>query len=282
MLFLFIEVKMRLDELILQAIEEDLGHGDITTNYLDLARTNTVAYMIAKAEGIVAGVDVAIRVFKLIDSELRTTVYRKDGDMVKPKDEILRIEGNPSSILKAERTALNFIQRLSGIATKTHNLTKLIEKTGVKLLDTRKTTPLLRRLEKYAVRVGGGYNHRSGLYDMILIKENHIRAAGGISEAVKRVKLHNTTYKIEIEVTNLTELAEAVKAGVDRVMLDNMDVRIIKQAVKKYKNKVELEVSGGINETNIQLYAATGVDFISCGALTHSVKAMDISLLFKE
>jgi nicotinate-nucleotide pyrophosphorylase (carboxylating) len=282
MLFLFIEVKMRLDDLILQAIEEDLGNGDITTNYLDLARTNTVAYMVAKTEGMVAGVDVAIRVFKLLDSELKTTVYRKDGDMVKPFDEILRIEGNPSSILKAERTALNFIQRLSGIATKTHNLTKLIEQTGVKLLDTRKTTPLLRRLEKYAVRVGGGYNHRSGLYDMILIKENHIRAAGGIAEAISRVKLHNTTYKIEIEVTNLLELADAVKAGVDRVMLDNMDVRTIKQAVKKFKNKVELEVSGGINESNIQLYASTGVDYISCGALTHSVKAMDISLLFKE
>jgi nicotinate-nucleotide pyrophosphorylase (carboxylating) len=187
-----------------------------------------------------------------------------------------------AKILKAERTALNFIQRLSGIATKTHNLTKLIEQTGVKLLDTRKTTPLLRRLEKYAVRVGGGYNHRSGLYDMILIKENHIRAAGGIAEAISRVKLHNTTYKIEIEVTNLLELADAVKAGVDRVMLDNMDVRTIKQAVKKFKNKVELEVSGGINESNIQLYASTGVDYISCGALTHSVKAMDISLLFKE
>ncbi len=273
---------MRLDEIILQAIEEDLGNGDITTNYLDLARTNTVAYMIAKAEGIVAGVDIAIRVFKLLDSELKTTIYRKDGDKVKPLDEILRIEGDPSSILKAERTALNFIQRLSGIATKTNQLTKLIENTGVKLLDTRKTTPLLRRLEKYAVRIGGGYNHRSGLYDMILIKENHIRAAGGVTDAINRVKQHNTTYKIEIEVTNLAELADAVKAGVDRVMLDNMDIRTIKQAVKKYKNKVEFEVSGGINETNIMDYSNTGVEFISSGALTHSVKALDISLLFKE
>lgn len=273
---------MRLDELILQAIEEDLGNGDITTNYLDLARTNTVAYMIAKADGIVAGVDVAIRVFKLLDNELKTTVYRKDGDVVKPYDEILRIEGNPSSILKAERTALNFIQRLSGIATKTQSYVKLIEHTNAKLLDTRKTTPLLRRLEKYAVRVGGGFNHRIGLYDMILIKENHIRAAGGVTEAINRVKQHNTSYKIEIEVTNLHELADAVSAGVDRVMLDNMDIRTIKQAVKKYKNKVELEISGGINETNIQLYATTGVDYISCGALTHSVKALDISLLFKE
>ncbi len=273
---------MRLDDLILQAIEEDLGNGDITTNYLDLERTNTIAYMIAKTEGMVAGVDIGIRVFKLLDNELKVTVYRKDGDLVKPREEILRIEGNPSSILKAERTALNFIQRLSGIATKTHNLVKLIASTDVKILDTRKTTPLLRRLEKYAVRVGGGYNHRTGLYDMILLKENHIRAAGGITEAVNRIKLHNTTYKLEIEVTNLTELAEAVKCGADRVMLDNMDVKTIKQAVKKYKGKVELEVSGGINESNIEQYAQTGVDYISIGALTHSVKALDISLLFKE
>jgi len=273
---------MRLDDLLLQAIDEDLGNGDITTNYLDLERTSTIAYMIAKAEGIVAGVEIAIRVFKLLDSEVKTTVYRKDGDQVRPGDEILRIEGNPSSILKAERTALNFIQRLSGIATKTHTLTHLINNTNAKILDTRKTTPLLRRLEKYAVRVGGGYNHRTGLYDMILLKENHLRAAGGIKEAVRRVKLHNTTYKIEVEVTNLKELEEAYQAGVDRIMLDNMDLKIIRQAVKKYKGKVELEVSGGITETTIAQYAETGVDYISIGALTHSVKALDISLLFKE
>jgi nicotinate-nucleotide pyrophosphorylase (carboxylating) len=282
MLFLYIEVKMRLDDLILQALEEDLGNGDITTGYLDLERTNTVAWMIAKAEGMVAGVDIAIRVFKLLDSELKLTVYRKDGDLVKPGEEILRVEGNPSSILKAERTSLNFLQRLSGIATKTHSLVRLIADTDTKILDTRKTTPLLRRLEKYAVRVGGGYNHRTGLYDMILLKENHIRAARGITEAIRRVRLHNTTYKIEVEVTNLKELDEAVKAGVDRVMLDNMDVKDIKKAVKKYKGKVELEVSGGINEANIVQYAGTGVDYISIGALTHSVKALDISLLFKE
>lgn len=273
---------MRLDDLILQAIEEDLGTGDITTGYLDLERTNTIAYMIAKAEGMVAGVEIAIRVFKLLDSELKITVYRKDGDKVKPKDEILRIEGNPSSILKAERTALNFIQRLSGIATKTSLLVSLIAHTDAKILDTRKTTPLLRRLEKNAVRIGGGYNHRTGLFDMILLKENHIRAAGGITEAVQRVKFHNTTYKIEVEVTNLKELAEAYSTGVDRIMLDNMDPKTIRQAVKKYGGKVELEVSGGINESNIVQYAETGIDFISMGALTHSVKALDISLLFKE
>lgn len=273
---------MRLDDLILQAIDEDLGTGDITTHYLDLERTNTIAYMIAKAEGMVAGVDIAIRVFKLLDSELKITVYRKDGDMVKPREEILRVEGNPSSILKAERTALNFIQRLSGIATQTHHLVQLMGSSQTKILDTRKTTPLMRRLEKYAVRVGGGYNHRSGLYDMILLKENHIRAAGGITEAMDRVKVHNTTYKIEVEVTNLKELEEAYKAGADRIMLDNMELKTIRQAVKKYGGKVELEISGGVNETNIADYAATGVDYISVGAITHSVKALDISLLFKE
>ena len=273
---------MQLDELILKSLEEDLGNGDITTTYLDLERRTAIAFMIAKADGIIAGVDIAIRVFKLLDNDIKTTIYRKDGDKVKTRDEILRIEGNPATILKAERTALNFLQRLSGIATQTHNLVSIISDTDTKLLDTRKTTPLLRRLEKYAVRVGGGYNHRIGLYDMILIKENHIRAAGGITEAVRRIKLHNTTYKVEVEVTNLAELKEAYAAGVDRVMLDNMDIKTIKQAVRKYKGKVELEVSGGINQTNILSYAETGVDFLSCGALTHSVKALDISLLFKE
>lgn len=273
---------MRLDDLILQALEEDLGTGDITTGYLDLERTTTTAYMIAKAEGMVAGVDIAIRVFKLLDNELKITVYRKDGDKVKPKDEILRIEGNPSSILKAERTALNFIQRLSGIATKTNKLASLIRHTNAKILDTRKTTPLLRRLEKYAVRVGGGYNHRFGLYDMILLKENHIRAAGGITQALNRIRQHNTTYKIEVEVTTPKELTEAFKSGVDRIMLDNMNIRSITDAVQKYGGKVELEVSGGIDQSNIVEYAETGIDFISMGALTHSVKALDISLLFKE
>jgi len=282
MLFLFIEVKMRLDELLLLALDEDLGNGDITTAYLDLERTNTTAFIIAKAEGVLAGVDIAIRTFRLLDNDIRVTVYRKDGDAVKPKDEVLRLEGNPSSILKAERTALNFLQHLSGIATKTYNLAQLISPYQAKILDTRKTTPLLRRLEKYAVRVGGGFNHRAGLYDMILIKENHIRAAGSITEAVKRIKEHNTTYKLEVEVTDLDELEEAYTCQVDRVMLDNMDVKTVSRAVKKYKGKVEMEVSGGINETNIAAYAATGVDYISMGAITHSIKALDLSLLFKE
>ena len=273
---------MLIDELIRKSLEEDLGTGDITTKYLDLEPINSTAFVIAKAEGVLAGVDIARQVFRLVDSDLKITLYRKDGDKLHPRDEIMRLEGRPGSILQGERTALNFMQRLSGIATKTAHLVSLIAKTDAKLLDTRKTTPLLRSLEKYAVRIGGGYNHRFGLFDMVLIKENHIRACGSITEAVKRIRNHNTTYKIEVEVTNLAELEEAYAAGVDRVMLDNMSPTQVKAAVKKYHKRLETEVSGGITEENILAYAKTGVQFISSGALTHSYKSLDISLLFKE
>lgn len=194
----------------------------------------------------------------------------------------MRVEGRPASILQAERTALNFLQRMSGVATVTRRMVDKISGTKARLLDTRKTTPLLRDLEKYSVRVGGGYNHRQGLFDMIMLKENHLRAAGGITPAVAKIKSQNATYKIEVEVTNQEELAEAVAAKVDRVMLDNMSLKEIRASVKAFKNKVELEVSGGINEENILTYAKTGVQFISSGALTHSYKSLDISLLFKE
>jgi len=273
---------MTLDEIIRASLNEDLGSGDITTAYLDLEPLSSIAFMVAKAEGVIAGTEVARQVFWTIDPELKITLYRKDGDNVKPKDEIMRLEGRPEAILMAERTALNFLQRLSGIATKTARLVSMIEGTGAKLLDTRKTTPMLRMLEKYAVRIGGGYNHRFGLFDMVLLKENHIRACGGISKAVERVKAHNTSYKVEVEVTNPEELEEAYQAGADRIMLDNMTPPQIKAAIKKYRHKVEFEVSGGINEQNILAYAKTGVQYISSGALTHSVQALDISLLFKE
>lgn len=273
---------MFLDEIIRRSLEEDLGSGDITTKYLDLEPTIATAFMIAKAEGVIAGAEIAKMVFKTVDPDLKITLYRKDGDSVVKGDEIMRIEGKPSSILQGERTALNFLQRLSGIATKTNRMVKLIEGTKTKLLDTRKTTPLLRSLEKHAVRIGGGFNHRSGLFDMILIKENHIRAAGGITSAINRVKQHNTTYRIEVEVTNAEEVKEAFTAGVDRIMLDNMSLKEIRAAVKAYGKKVEFEVSGGITEDNILAYARTGVDFISSGALTHSYQSLDISLLFKE
>lgn len=282
MLFFYPGGFMFLDEIIRRSLEEDLGSGDITTKYLDLEPTISTAFMIAKAEGVIAGAEIAKMVFKTVDPDLKITLYRKDGDSVVKGDEIMRIEGKPSSILQGERTALNFLQRLSGIATKTNRMVKLIEGTKTKLLDTRKTTPLLRSLEKHAVRIGGGFNHRAGLFDMILIKENHIRAAGGITSAINRVKQHNTTYRIEVEVTNAEEVKEAFTAGVDRIMLDNMSLKEIRAAVKAYGKKVEFEVSGGITEDNILAYARTGVDFISSGALTHSYQSLDISLLFKE
>lgn len=273
---------MLLDEIIRKSLEEDLGSGDITTRYLDLDPVIETAYMIAKAEGILAGIDIARQVFKMVDNDLKITLYRKDGDRVKPKDEIMRVEGKPASILQAERTALNFLQRLSGIASQTRRMTEAMSGTKTRLLDTRKTTPLLRSLEKYAVRIGGGLNHRHGLFDMIMLKENHIRAAGGITKAVQKIAAHNASYKVEVEVTNLEELAEAVAAQVDRVMLDNMSLKDIRAAVKRFGKKVELEISGGVTEENIMQYAKTGVHYISSGALTHSYKSLDISLLFKE
>jgi len=282
MLFFCLGGSVFIDEIIRKGLEEDIGSGDITTRYLDLEPQNNIAYIIPKEEGVLAEVDVARLVFRMVDPELKIVLYNKDGDKIMPNEEIMRLEGRPSSILQGERTALNFLQRLSGIATKTAKFVSLLEGTNVKLLDTRKTTPLLRSLEKYAVRVGGGYNHRFGLFDMVLIKENHIRACGSITEAVNRIRKHNTSYKIEVEVTNLKEVDEAAKAKVDRVMLDNMTPAQIRKAVKKYKDILEFEVSGGITEENIRSFAETGVQFISSGALTHSYKSLDISLLFKE
>jgi len=273
---------MDLKEIIRLALAEDIGSGDITSRYLDLDPVSAQAFMIAKAPGILAGVDIAKQVFKTVDPDLKITIYRKDGDPVAPREEILRVEGKAASILQGERVALNFLQRLSGIATQTHAMAQHLRGTPTRLLDTRKTTPLLRGLEKYAVRVGGGYNHRFGLYDMIMLKENHIRACGSITEAVRRIKLHNTSYKVEVEVTNAEELAEAVACGVDRVMLDNMDIPSIRAAVKKFGKKVEMEISGGVTLENIRNYARAGVHYISSGSITHSYRSLDISLLFKE
>lgn len=273
---------MLIEDIIRKSLLEDLGSGDITTRYLDLEPSTSIAYMIAKADGIIAGAEIAKMVFKEVDADLKVTLYRKDGDPVQTGEEIMRIEGRPASILQAERTALNFLQRLSGIASKTNRMVKALGNSKTKLLDTRKTTPLLRDLEKYAVRVGGGFNHRHGLYDMIMLKENHIRAAGGITNAVNKINQHNCTYRVEVEVTNLEEVAEAVACKVDRVMLDNMSLKDIRIAVKTYKKQIEFEVSGGVNEENILSYARTGVQYISSGALTHSYKSLDISLLFKE
>lgn len=273
---------MRIEEMIALALDEDLGTGDLTTRYLDLPKKDTTAYLVAKQEGIICGLEVAYKTFMQVDNTIRWVAYKKDGDQVVKGDNIAKIEGYSSSILQGERVALNFLQRMSGIATLTNQHVQLIKPYKAKLLDTRKTTPLLRILEKYAVRTGGGYNHRFGLYDMIMIKENHIRAAGSITEAVTRINKHNTSYKIEVEVTNLKELNEAIACKVDRVMLDNMSLEQIKEAVSLFGSSIEMEVSGNVKLHTIEAIAATGVDYISSGSLTHSFNSLDISLLFKE
>jgi nicotinate-nucleotide pyrophosphorylase (carboxylating) len=273
---------MQLEQLISLALDEDIQTGDITTEYLELTRGTIEAFLVAKAEGVLAGLPVMVKTFHMVDHNTSVVLYKKDGDRVKQGDEIARIEGNAASILRSERVALNFLQRLSGIATMTRTMVDAVSGTGVKVLDTRKTTPLLRSLEKYAVRMGGGFNHRFGLYDMIMLKENHIRSAGGITQAVQNVKKYNTTYKIEVEVTNLAECTEAYNCGIDRIMLDNMSLEDMRKAVDLYSGKVELEASGNVRLETIRSIAETGVDFISSGALTHSFRSLDISLLFKE
>jgi nicotinate-nucleotide pyrophosphorylase (carboxylating) len=264
------------------ALDEDIGTGDITTEYLELPKRNSVAFLVAKADCILCGIDIAFETFRVVDEHIKCIAYKRDGDWLQKGDTLAKIEGYSSSILSAERVALNFLQKLSGIATITNAFVGKLSGTKTKLLDTRKTTPLHRKLEKYAVRTGGGHNHRFGLYDMILIKENHIRAAGSITNAVQLVKSKNTSYKIEIEVTNLTELDEAVSNGVDRIMLDNMSVEQMSVAVARYTGQVEFEASGNVTLDTIEQIATTGVDYISTGSITHSVKAADISLLFQE
>ena len=273
---------MRLDDVIKLALEEDIRHGDVTAENLGINGKSCKAAFIAKDNGILAGIDIVNQVFESIDPALEVKCLLHDGDEIREQDRIAEVSGNALSILKAERVALNFLQRMCGISTLTNKMVKKIEHTGCKLLDTRKTTPLLRALEKYAVRIGGGYNHRFGLYDMVMLKENHIRAVGGIRQAVSQIRFQTNSYKIEVEVTNLHELQEAANCNVDRIMLDNMSLEDMEKAVKMIKGKIELEASGNINLQTIQRIAETGVDFISSGAITHSYQSFDISLLFEE
>ncbi len=273
---------MDIDEIIRYAIKEDLGYGDITTDNLNLENKIIEADFIAKQDGILAGIFLIKKIFGFIDATIEINILKNDGEPIKKGQIFATIKGAASSILKAERVTLNFIQRLSGIATLTNKFTKKIKNYKVKILDTRKTTPLLRELEKYAVKVGGGYNHRFGLFDMILIKENHIRSAGSITNAVKLIKEKDVIHKVEVEVTNLDELTEAVQAGADRAMLDNMSINDMKKAVKMYKDKIELEASGNVTLDTVEDIAKTGVHFISSGAITHSYKSLDISLLFRR
>jgi nicotinate-nucleotide pyrophosphorylase (carboxylating) len=271
----------KLDNLIVLALEEDLPAGDITTEAIVPASLETSAIFLAKEKGVLAGLQIAVRVLSAVDEEVKLTAAKNDGYQFSPGDVLAEISGRANSILKAERTALNFLQRLSGIATMTRAFVEEVKGTGAAILDTRKTTPGWRELEKYAVRVGGGKNHRMSLSDMMLIKDNHIRIAGGITAALEKAKEKiRSGVKIEIEATNLQEVEEALKGGADIIMLDNMKLEAIRQAVELVSGRVALEVSGKVNIKTVREIALTGVNFISVGALTHSFRSSDISLEF--
>ena len=275
--------KKLISSLVDLAFAEDIGDGDHTTlSCIPITEIGS-SELIIKEDGILAGVEVAIGVFKKLDSDLKVEVFINDGAHVKKGDVAFIVKGKVQSILQAERLVLNIMQRMSGIATITSMYVKELEGTTAKVLDTRKTTPGMRLLEKQAVKIGGGVNHRIGLFDMILLKDNHVDFAGGIENAILRAKQYlkdnNKDLKIEIEVRSLEELKEALRVGgVDRIMLDNFSTEKTKEAVQIVNGKLELESSGGINFNTIREYALTGVDFISVGALTHSVMSLDMSL----
>ena len=262
-----------------RALAEDVGHGDLTTAAVVPPGTKARAVFVARERGVVAGLPVAELVFRCLTSDVEFRTLVPDGQEVAAGGVLAEVAGNARALLTGERTALNFLQRLSGIATLTARLAALVRPYGVRLADTRKTTPGLRVLEKYAVRVGGGYNHRFGLYDGVLIKDNHIRLAGGVRQAVARVRgCAPHTVRVEVEVEDLAQVAEALEAGADAILLDNMDPPTMAEAVRLVKGKCLVEASGGINEENIEAVAQTGVDVISVGALTHSARALDISM----
>jgi nicotinate-nucleotide pyrophosphorylase (carboxylating) len=267
------------NELIEAALSEDIGDGDITTSSIIRTPLKADAHLRAKEGLILAGSDVFHRVYKKLDPEINFIAHFKDGDEISQGSVIGELSGKAETILKGERVALNFLQRLSGIATITQEYVKKVSSYPVKILDTRKTTPGWRALEKYAVKMGGGTNHRVGLFDAVLIKDNHINAAGGIKEAVRRVRAHiPDDVRIEVETSNLQEVQEAVDSGVSTIMLDNMSTEMMREAVKMVSGKVLIEASGNISLYNVEEVARTGVNFISVGALTHSARAVDISL----
>lgn len=269
-----------LDELVARALAEDVGDGDATAAVTVDPSTRAIARIRQKAPGVVYGFDLAERAFRAVDPGVRIErrvaegVWREDGP-------VLEVEGSARGLLTAERTALNFLGRLSGVATLTARCVRALEGTGARVLDTRKTTPGLRMVEKAAVHAGGGVNHRIGLFDEILIKENHAAAAGGVGEAVRRARAARPDLPIEVEVTNLAELEEALGAGARRVMLDNMDLATMREAVAVTAGRASLEASGGVTLDGLRDIGATGVDFISVGALTHSAPALDLSLLLE-
>ncbi len=278
------QLNMKLvDDIIEMALREDIGTGDVTTFSIIPAEATAKGFICVKEESVVAGLLIAERVFHSLSNEIEFISQKKDGDKVVKGDILATVSGPARLILTGERVALNLLQRLSGIATRTARIVNLLTYYNTMVVDTRKTTPGLRMLEKYAVRVGGGKNHRFGLYDGVLIKDNHINIAGSITKAIAMTRGNIPhTMKIEVEVENLEGVKEALEAGADIIMLDNMDSTSIKKAVKIINGQAQIEVSGGVNEDNIIDYAKAGVDLISMGALTHSVKAIDISLEIKN
>lgn len=270
------------DQLIKNGLMEDINYGDVTTDNLFNGDEISNGKFIAKEQGIIAGIEVAKRVFQILDSSIVFEKCIEDGCKVKKGDIIAYVKGSSSSILKGERVALNILQRMCGIATKTFKIVELVKNYNVKIVDTRKTLPGFRILDKYSVKMGGGYNHRLNLSDFVMIKDNHIKAAGSIKEAVEKIKKKIPfTTKIEVEVENFDQLKEALDVEVDVIMLDNMDIESMKKAVQFVDKKVILEASGNVDENNVADIASTGVDIISMGSLTHSVKALDISLKFE-
>ena len=274
--------KKHINTLIDIALEEDVKGGDVTTNALIPESQMATATMTAKADGVIAGLPVARMVFEKLYPETIWTEHIKEGDKVKKGDLIVTIESTFRTLLTGERLALNFLQRMSGVATQTNEFVKELEDYSTQLLDTRKTIPCLRLLDKYAVKMGGGTNHRIGLFDLAMIKDNHIKIAGGIANAVKQVRASiPSDIRIEVETTTLEEVQQAIEAGADIIMLDNMDNATMTKAVNIIDGKAQSEASGNMSVPRLKGVAATGVDFISVGALTHSVMALDISMNIK-
>lgn len=274
-----ITTTLQVDQLILEALREDISSEDVTTNAVMREAVDGEVDLICKQDGVIAGLDVFKRVFELLDDKVRVEFYCKDGDEVKNKQLMGKVYGDIRVLLSGERVALNYLQRMSGVATYTHSVADLLKGSKTKLLDTRKTTPNMRIFEKYAVRVGGGYNHRYNLSDGVLLKDNHIGAAGSVTKAVEMAKEYAPfVRKIEIEVENLDMVKEAVEAGADIIMLDNMSTEEMQEAIKIIDGRAETECSGNVTKENIGRLTALGVDYISSGALTHSAPIMDISL----
>ena len=274
-----ITMKMQADQLIRMALQEDITSEDVSTNAVMPTATKGTVELIAKEDGVIAGLDIYARVFTILDEKTEIDFHCKDGDEVKKGELMATVTGDIRVLLSGERVALNYLQRMSGIATYTHSVAMLLEGTKTKLLDTRKTTPNCRVFEKYAVRVGGGCNHRYNLSDGVLLKDNHIGAAGSVTKAIQMAKAYAPfVRKIEIEVETLEQVKEAVEAGADIIMLDNMTPEVMKQAVELIDGRAQTECSGNITKENIQKIREIGVDFVSSGALTHSAPILDISM----